>query len=372
MSRNKQDFVVFWNEQKGYFYYHCYDSKDKRLTFSTKEKTITKARNKVNQLYKEGNLIPPSRNKEIFGTFTKDFFNPSKSKYIKYQKGIGKENKLNYYQKCDGILNNHILPYFETFNLKAIKKVEIIEFFNSIESNSLKNQIKTILNIIFNYAIELEKITKNPLTDIKSFKKVEKKRDILTEIEITKLFDKNTLSSVWNDNFLMYAIARLSSLTGMRIGELQSLRVEDIKSDRIEIHRNYDSKNHIFITTKTESSNRDFPLVGEAKNLCNLLTQNKLGGLIFSLDGVSPISLTTIHKHLKRALERIGISEKEKKERNIVFHSFRHYFCTLLATKGLTPLQIQRLSGHADIDTLQGYTNHNDFNNSFKLLASVM
>jgi integrase len=57
------------------------------------------------------------------------------------------------------------------------------------------------------------------------------------------------------------------------------------------------------------------------------------------------------------ALEQIGISEAERKDRNIVFHSLRHFCATVLAQR--TDLKtVQAFLGHRTEKMSEHYSNH--------------
>ncbi len=54
-------------------------------------------------------------------------------------------------------------------------------------------------------------------------------------------------------------------------------------------------------------------------------------------------------------LHEIGITEEERKERNIKFHSLRHAYVTKMES-GLSLLNAQELIGHADSKTTRIYS----------------
>jgi integrase len=58
---------------------------------------------------------------------------------------------------------------------------------------------------------------------------------------------------------------------------------------------------------------------------------------------------------LRRELAAIGITEEERKERNIVFHSLRHSFVTACRMSGLSALETMALSRHKDEKMLARY-----------------
>ena len=80
-------------------------------------------------------------------------------------------------------------------------------------------------------------------------------------------------------------------------------------------------------------------------------------GYLFSTDGGhTPIYYRAITDNLYRALKSIGINEKDRQERNITFHSWRHFFNSLLRSKGVTDSKLQRLTGHKTLEMTDHYT----------------
>jgi integrase len=59
---------------------------------------------------------------------------------------------------------------------------------------------------------------------------------------------------------------------------------------------------------------------------------------------------------LRHELSQIGITEPQRKERNIVYHSLRHSFVTACRIAGLTDFETMTLSRHKDVKMLERYS----------------
>jgi integrase len=59
---------------------------------------------------------------------------------------------------------------------------------------------------------------------------------------------------------------------------------------------------------------------------------------------------------LRSELAVIGITEEERKRRNIVFHSLRHSFVTACRMGGINDLEAMAMSRHKDRKMLERYT----------------
>lgn len=76
-------------------------------------------------------------------------------------------------------------------------------------------------------------------------------------------------------------------------------------------------------------------------------------------DPKKPIGTITIRRGWTRMLAAIGISEEERKARNLVLHGARHRFATVLIDSGeLTPGEAQKFTRHKTEEMLKHYSDH--------------
>ncbi len=59
-----------------------------------------------------------------------------------------------------------------------------------------------------------------------------------------------------------------------------------------------------------------------------------------------------------KALENIGIPDTERRERNISFHSWRHFFNTLCRVGMVPDSKLQRITGHHTQKMTEHYTHY--------------
>jgi integrase len=206
----------------------------------------------------------------------------------------------------------------------------------------------------FNEAYRLGDISFNPFLRIQMFCSDTKTKGIFTEDEIRKLFKSTSSKCLWK-NDLTYLFNLLAVSTGMRLGEIQALRVEDLSKGLITVRHSYDVK-YGLKETKTNTV-RQIPISMELyKSILKFLSWRN-NGYIFSFNnGVTPISRNYIYKDFYSAMKKIGLSRNELNERNISFHSYRHTFASILANKNLPELFIRKLTGHASQEVFNGYT----------------
>lgn len=177
--------------------------------------------------------------------------------------------------------------------------------------------------------------------------------------------------------------------TGMRIGEFSGLRWEDVDFERNCIHiRRSMSTGYVkgkkimeLLSPKTQTGYRDIPFFGETKDLFAKwkVIQDKhkkelgdrwradksLGDLVFTTTLGSPITrynivhdMATVEKDMI-ALERMNAEKEHRAFRPIDHihpHCLRHTFCSQCLVKGMNPVFVQRIMGHANYATTLSYT----------------
>jgi integrase len=128
-------------------------------------------------------------------------------------------------------------------------------------------------------------------------------------------------------------LARGSLLTGLRLGELQALRVEDVAEGAVSVRHS------------KSGDPRRVPLTGEgAKFFAKLTADAADGALLFG--AVSRIAVS-------RGMRRACVAAKIPPAR---FHDLRRSYGSLLLNAGAAPDTIRRLLGHADMRmTLRNY-----------------
>jgi integrase len=65
---------------------------------------------------------------------------------------------------------------------------------------------------------------------------------------------------------------------------------------------------------------------------------------------------SSVNRALYARLKTIGITDEERTDRNIVFHSLRHSFNTRLRNKGIPDFLIQAYMGHSSPVMTDNYT----------------
>jgi len=181
-----------------------------------------------------------------------------------------------------------------------------------------------------------EKVLKKKLTiNIKHTKVKKRLPEVLTKEEVKKLF-----SVIENEKHQL--MIKLLYATGMRVGELVSLRVRDFEFN----------KNYGWIRDGKGGKDRLFIIAIKLKlELISWISQNKLtnDSWLFPGQGRNHISVQTIQAIVKNSTRKTGISK------NVHPHTLRHSFATHLIENGYAVTEIQPLLGHNSANTTMIY-----------------
>ncbi|MET3683664.1 integrase/recombinase XerD [Alkalibacillus flavidus] len=202
------------------------------------------------------------------------------------------------------------------------------------------------LKAIFNWLYREELLEVNPLENVKLLRQdnVNDLTNCFTDDEV-----KNILSIPDKRDFVGYRdFVAMNTLldTGLRVGELLSLRGEDI-----------DFKTRFITVQPDKSKNRKVRLVPMsthvARMLLQLFTENqehfKTDRLFLSSYG-EPLGQNHFNKRLKYYAEKAGVNAKK-----VTAHVYRHTWARSMILNGCDPFTLQKIGGWADIRTMRRY-----------------
>lgn len=177
---------------------------------------------------------------------------------------------------------------------------------------------------------------------------------------------KQLIEAMINNGHDQYArLAMLQIQTGMRIGEAVALNFDDdidLENGLIHITKNYDYKNKVFTTPKTDKS-RTIHINQETINLLReqkAFTQRRIikhgydreSKFLFMTIRQNPVS----YKHYNKTLKADNPLEKR-----VSSHTFRHTFITLMVENKVNPKLIAQHVGHVDTKMVdEVYTHFTD------------
>ena len=300
--------------------------------------------------------------------FLADFWDYEKSDYVQDKLAHGKRiGKRHCYEMTRNLL--YWRDFFrQTETVEELTPERLKEFekylrnrktakgSGTLSTVTMDNIIKAG-SIAFKWAVKEEYIQKSPFDRLTVYSKENRERGILTNHEVSELFKRGE----WKDE--RARVANLVAMTtGLRCGEILALRFCDLEENRIQVRHAWSEKDGL--KTPKNGKSRIVPLLPKVrKELLKLGMQNPHNVksterfIFFGTIPEKPIVHNVLTEGLAEALESIGIDEDQRKERNIVFHSWRHYYATTIADK-VDERHAQLALGHLSASMTKHYADH--------------
>lgn len=267
---------------------------------------------------------------------------------------------------------------------KRISRIQPKDILQSV--NRLKEcgyspmTIRENYGLVKNFFEELTKqgiINRNPCDGLKpNFGMKEPTEERVLSVEEEREFLNEVKGSRFEDVFYVLA------MTGMRIGEISGLKIQDIdfKNKVIHIRRQLlytpykGQARYEFGPPKSQKGYREIPFIDDVEShLRHQLSvrpehvkEKRFEDLVFySRDG-TPINRQSLFTVLNRRVARINKKRKQEQGddyevfERIHLHTFRHTFCTRLFEKNVNPVVVQRIMGHENYTTTLQYTHTNE------------
>lgn len=212
-----------------------------------------------------------------------------------------------------------------------------------------------LLNRTFKEALKKGIITKSPMADIKKPKtsqKTEKTRALTIE-------EQNKLLYVLMNNDVKYCHQLLlAMLTGMRMGEINALTVNDVNMPfkmlyiTKTITRGEKGQAIMGDVAKTEAGTRTIPITKDIEFVLNEVLSMSKGDMLFTKnnDGKTLLNTSEVNNVFQRLLVKYDIIDKTVSGR-VSCHSLRHTYATRCIESGMQPNTLKKLLGHEDIET---------------------
>lgn len=296
--------------------------------------------------------------------FLQNFWTPEKSEYIQNKRAHKKSIGDYHCKEMFNMVDRYWKPFFgEEFTVGQLTEQYLEDFLQELANfRHLKgatiNHARTCGATGLKWLKNKGLIHSNPMANVEAFSKSDSvARGIPSEREIKELYELN-----W-DSEVMYLAFNLSAFSGLRPGEISGLQVRDIDSetDLLTIRHSW-HRTGFLKSTKTNLIRK----VPVAHNIIiRLLAQAQLCPKFGEESFVFWSNVMIDKPYLPQyyddgffeALHKIGVSEEERRERNIDFYSLRHFCATYLAN--MTDMRnVQAVLGHSTPAMTSHYANH--------------
>ena len=253
------------------------------------------------------------------------------------------------------IFRDHVAPFIATMKSHLVTPDQIEHLKKSLLdrhtiTHKSINNVFQFIKALFNFGIKRRYLMFNPMKTISMLPVTEQDFDYWN-FEETKTFLSH-VSAKYSQNRTPYLLYLLCIRTGMRVGEVVSLKWDcvDLHNRIITVKRTFDNAlQNIKETTKGKKIRR----VGISIDLLYELTELKKR---------KPNSVYILENNNGNFLDynnfRDRVYAKDIKEigiRRIRIHDFRHTFASHYVMSGGTIYDLQQLLGHSDVKTTMRY-----------------
>lgn len=253
------------------------------------------------------------------------------------------------------MLKTYVLPAWAHRSMDSMMPEDVTLFLSARESEGLSSKYRlnlySLLNVLFEVAVEYDLIASNPVRRKLHRPKIEKS-------EKPALNAEQIRSAIAAASEQYRSLLLCVAMTGLRLGELLALRWMnvDFSSSRLTVtHNLWRGK---LVSPKTEGSKRALHLT---QTLSEILRAHQHGSLwdksldyVFCNEEGKPLDPDYLRNQvLYPALEAAGIP---RGDRTHGFHLFRHSAATILDEQTRSLRAAQELLGHSRESTTAGYT----------------
>ena len=241
-----------------------------------------------------------------------------------------------YYNYC-GVVKNHINPLLGEKKMTDVNRGDIQKLFNTkaTYSRSVAEQVKTIMNVSFKFALSKKIISSNPVKGV-NLPKAEKsqRKNVFRTRSIdssrTLTLEQIQLLIEKSKNTPIHMQVLFNVLMGLRRSEINGLKYSDIVFEAIVEERQIYEENR-----KRRINDRTNPFYDGNYICCSTYGKPRSKGFHW--------------KYYKQLLAENGLPD-------IRWHDLRSTYCTLLLKENFNPKAVSKLMGHAkEIITIDTY-----------------
>lgn len=318
----------------GIFYVWYTDSHGRKLKRSTKAKTKSEALKFLQRFKIELEEVRHPTPKNIsFKTLVDEF--------LSYSAGVHTEATQKHFRTAANEFMRHLgNPKLREVSVRDIERFIAVK--QTEASRWTARRIYIAVASMFQKAVEWGYLNENAFRKIKRPTPPEKRPIFFTRDELKAL-----LASLRDPQLKI--LVQTGVFTGMRLGELLSLTWEDMDFETLEIH--VQNKNGFVTKSKKETT---LPLHPDLKKLLEALKKKARSQWVFPREGTLRWGVSQMSIRFKSALKKSPLEDKRIKE--LLFHSLRHTFATMLLQKGVAIYTVSRLLGHSSVKTTEFYS----------------
>ena len=259
-----------------------------------------------------------------------------------YSEDVKNYVKLNTWLTKEHIVETKILPYFRNLKMNEITPGDVRKWQNEMVafrykngksySQTYKKTMHNILSALFNHACRFYNLKSNPARQAGNMGREEKKEMLFWTTEEYKKFSEAVI-----DKPVSFYAFEMLYWTGMRLGELLALTMEDFDFEKntVRINKSYQrlQGQDVITTPKTPKSNRTIKL---PKFLAEEMQE--YFAMLYDQTPTDRIFLVTksfLHHEMERGCKLSGVKK-------IRIHDLRHPYVKPTTKKFITFFEVFR------------------------------
>ena len=266
-----------------------------------------------------------------------------KDAYLRHKRGQRLKASTDYAR--ESILRKHIIPVLGEWRLDEIDTTAVDELKERMEEHADKtvNNVLAILSNMVRVAKDLKVIREMPIEKFGLFRvDTSKPPPYYTEEELGRL-----VAAALKLGRNVAAAVLLGGDAGLRCGEILAFPPFGVKWQLRSIHVDRQVWRTVVDSPKGGKT-RDVPMTDRLEWVLKSLGHVK-GERLLLRDDRQPYNVKQLRALIAQAQFEAGLESTGN------VHILRHTFCTRLAMKGVPPVTIQKLAGHAHLGTTMRY-----------------
>lgn len=246
-------------------------------------------------------------------------------------------------------LRDHVLPDLGAWKLHEIRRADLQDLADRLSASGLdpstvRNAVAPV-RCIYRRAVQRGEIAVNPTSGLELRAPQGRRDRIASPVEAAAL-----IAALPERDRALWAVAFYA---GLRSGELQALRFEDVdlQAGVIRVERAYDPKERTYVEPKSRAGKRTTPIpsVLRAFLLAHKIRTPWSEGLVFGREPHSPFTASNVWRRAHTAWRFASLSP-------IGLHEARHTFASLMIAAGVNVKALSTYMGHSSITiTLDRY-----------------
>lgn len=360
-NKRSHYYVAFLNESTGQYQNRTSATVLQRELAPAADDMSTTSRAGVEQIARLALSSRGSSDQKVVGPYLESFWDPD-GEYAKRTARSHRPLSRVYLTVRRSAVKKHAIPWLKArghYNKPASKvtsgmiETMLHDLYEQGVTSTTCNRVRTSLSKPFEELRRKGSIPANPVGNTLRFKEQPQRRRILTLPEAKRFFQAETTDRRARTACL------LAMATGMRIGEIIGLQIQDLKQETVDETTYYwIALNHAWtdadgLHAPKNESRGDVPLPESVAIALQELHQSNPFGTDHVFWGDlchRPLDARKIRWEYQNILERIGIDRSEQQRRGLSFHAWRHFYASYMSAAATKVLR------HANAETTERYS----------------